>query len=158
MNKVMGWNSPLWYNFEIAYGDYSDLESLKGYLPDLLNYEKSKRDRNSETSSKQDLWTLPYKINRNCGRRNRRFHSKHILSCHLASARVKSSALTRSTHLHPQFFASHYVLPLYLQNIWIMAGAPFIVSDLRDYVDFDKQLTLVVISDADQWSKDKTDK
>lgn len=116
MNKAMGWNSPLWYNFEIAYCVYSDLESLKGYLPDLLNYEKSKRDRNSETSSKQDLWTLPYKINRNCGRRNRRFHSKHILSCHLASARVKSSALTRSTHLHPLFFASHHVLPLYLQK------------------------------------------
>lgn len=52
MNKVMGWNLFLWYNFEIVYGVYSDLESLKGYLLDLLNYEKFKWDRNFEISFK----------------------------------------------------------------------------------------------------------
>lgn len=40
----MGWNLFLWYNFKFVCGIYSDWESLKGYLLDLLNYEKFKWD------------------------------------------------------------------------------------------------------------------
>ena len=73
-----------------------------------------------------------------------------------ASSQQRSQDIPTHSHSFSSPLITAHLLTF--KNILKMAGAPFIVSDLRDSIDFDKQSALVVIWDAIQWSKDKSGK